>query len=173
MNAGRIRSRLSTLLPFGALAILSGCAISQPATLASAQASGTELQSVYLLSDDEDNALRSRLDAALRSAMGDRSTAVEEGADLIGDFGISARDATLAVQSIADTNEGADSLEMRFRNRFYHSCRPDRIRATLVLYARESGEMRGRAEGEFLACPGDFGELNNLAQLLVDEAMGD
>lgn len=173
MNAGQTSSRLSALSPLCALALLSGCAVSTPATLSIAQASEVRTESVRLLGEDDESNLRVRFHSALRNSIKNRSIAVKEDADLIGDFAISARDATIAVQSAAQSTDNADALEPGFKPRFYHKCKPDRIQAALVLYSRKSGEIKGRSEGEFLACPGDFSELDDLAELLVDQALSD
>lgn len=150
---------------------LSACAIATPATITSTSAPALAVVSVEILIEDNEVELRSQFANSLRTSLNARGIATKSGADTIADFAVSERSADVGLQPITDSADSSAPLEPAFKSRWYHKCKPNRVNASLVLYARETGETIAKSSGEFLACPGDHSRLSDLARLLVDEAI--
>ncbi len=149
---------------------LGACAISMPPAIVSANETGQPIGSIELIASDEVG-LRSRFAKDLEAALSGRGVSVESGGAYVGDFSVSSREAAVTVNPISGEETIAGPLPEGIKSRWYHQCKPQRTGATLVVYDRASGAIAGKADGEYISCPGDLSSLDDLAQLLVDRAL--
>lgn len=157
----------------GAL-FVSACAVATPATITSTKGATPTIQNVALLTEDEEAGLRRQFLSELQDSLGSRGIALESDAAFVGDFSISERSAGLGLQEIpedSDDHASAQEPESSFKSRWYSKCTPQRVSASLVIYARSNGAVQAKSSGEFISCPGDLAELSSLANLLVDRAI--
>ncbi|WP_298303686.1 hypothetical protein [uncultured Erythrobacter sp.] len=167
---GRTHGIGKVTLAIGAVS-LSACAVSTPATLTSTQNSPQTLSSVELLNEEDEAGLRAQLLDELTGSFANGGIGVENGAAFIVDFSVSQREASVGIQEISEDAGTVKAIEPTFRSRWYHKCKPSRVSASLVIYARDSGAVQNKSSGEFLTCPDDLSQLGDLAQLLVDGAV--
>lgn len=156
--------------------LLSACAISTPATITSAQGSPQRITSVQLLTESGDDGpkagLRTRFHDELSRQLASRGVTLGSGADFVADFAVSERSAQLGLQSVPQSEgAAAQPIEPGLKGRWYHKCKPNRVSASLVVYARANGAVEAKSSGEFLACPGDLAQLDDLAKILVDRIL--
>lgn len=114
-----------------------------------------------------------RFTTALGKALAERSVRVAADGRYLADVALSVRDASGgATTSIAATNVNAVvwQAEPR-RKRLLDGCRPQRMRATLVLFDRQTGAMAYRGEGEETACSFAPEDIEAAAAALVDDAL--
>lgn len=157
-------------LALGALS-LSACAISTPATVTSTQNAPQTLAGVELLSQEDEVGLRAQFLNELTRTFTTRGVVVQKGAAFVADFSVSQRAAGVGLQEISEDAENVETIEPAFRSRWYHKCKPTRVSASLVIYARDSGAVQTKSAGEFLACPGELSQLGDLAELLVERTV--
>lgn len=169
LNAGWIRQ---TFMSLGALTLsgmgLAGCAIATPATITSTQSALGKVLALTLNSEDKDQSLRAGFRSSLSAAFEARGVELAEETPFYADFAVSARTARLTALPATDD---AKAPQPGFKSRWYHTCKPDRVTASLVIYTKADNTVHARSSGEFLACPGELNELTSLAQLLVDQAL--
>lgn len=170
MNVGHTRAAPTALLLAGAF-LASACTVSTPATITSTQRAPQVISSVELLSETGETGLRARFLEDINEALRARSVAVQTGADFVADFSVSQREAKLGLQAISKGEETSAPPEPDFKSRWFHKCKPHRVSASLVIYARSSGRVHAKSSGEFLTCPGDLAQLDDLAQILVDRTL--
>ena len=174
MKPIRLRGAVSSFsVLVGSLGV-SACAVSTPATITTSQGAAPTIQSVALLAEDEEAGLRMLFLSELQDSLGSRGIALERDAAFVGDFSISERSAGLGLQEIPEESgdeASAQEPESSFKSRWYNKCTPQRVSASLVIYARSNGSVQARSSGEFISCPGDLSELGSLANLLVDRAI--
>lgn len=172
------RTRVISIAPLVLASLLtSACAISTPATITSAQNSPQAITSVQLLRDAEEKGvadnLRSRFRDELTQQLRARGVNLGTGAEYVMDFAVSQRDAEVGLQpvSVADAGDTAEPIEPSIRGRWYHKCKPTRVSASIVIYARANGAAQANSSGEFLACPDDLSQLGDLAKILVERTV--
>lgn len=174
MNVGHTRA-LRTALVFAGAFLASACAVTTPATITSTKRAPQSISSVEMLSEAGETGLRARFLDELTEALGTRAVAVQSGADYVADFSVSEREAQLGLQAVPKGNEAAPTnppADPEFKQRWYHACKPNRVSASLVIYTRTTGTVHAKSSGEFLACPGDLSQIDDLAQILVDRTLG-
>jgi len=171
MSKGQMRAmRLVPLL--AVLFVLSACAVSTPASITSTKASPQAITNIELLSENRNAGLRAQFFDDLTNTLQSRGVSIQTGAPHVADFAVSQRQAGVGLQSISQDSDAAEPIEPPFKQRWYHKCKPNRVSASLVIYARSNGAVQAKASGEFLACPGDMSQLEDLAQVLVDRTLG-
>lgn len=180
------KSRIFKLAPLGPVMLgpvmlilgtlsVSACAIATPATITSTTSSAPitaqAINGVELIGAPDETGLRAALQSELTRALGARGVPEQSGADHIADFAVSERPAATGLLPVSEETDAAGHPEPAFKSRWYDKCKPSRISASLVIYARANGTIATKASGEFLACPGDHSQLDDLADLLVEQAI--
>lgn len=157
---------------------LSACTVATPAAITSAQnpPASTPITSVEFVSQDDEHAMRTRFMNALSTSFAGQGVSVAAGADYIADFTIAQRPAQLGLLEANGAEESAAKAPTSdFSPRWFHSCKPDKVSASLVIYAKANGMLHSKSEGEFLACresaSGESSELQALAELLTARAL--
>lgn len=151
--------------------LAAACAVSTPAAITSVKPSPRPITNVELLNESSEGDLRSRFHSELVQKLGERGVTLTPGADFIADFAVSQREANVTLQPVSSSEQPSGPTEPDFRSRWYHKCKPHRVSASLVVYARSNGAVEAKSSGEFLACPDDLSQLDDLAQILVDRLL--
>lgn len=176
LNLGPSRIIRMSLLIAGTL-FVSACAVSTQPAVTATQSNPTPLgaaQSITnleWLSEGDETGLRAQFLNELNRSLSARGLSVQSGAQYVADFSVSQREASLGLQPVSSAANASAQEEPDFKGRWYHKCKPNRVSASLVVYARASGEVHTKSTGEFLACPGDLSQLDELAQMLVDRTL--
>jgi|GEM_PF-1832599 len=156
----------------GALAtVLGACSVVTPATITSTTGNLPQGQSVRLAPFSEDGSLRAAFGQRLAEAMAAQSIQLEDGAPVIAEFAIGARDASsgLADPDATAGNTIAWESQPRDQARF-DECEARRLRATLILLDRAEGNILYRGVGESDMCALGDQELVDLANILIADA---
>ncbi|MEP1421344.1 MAG: hypothetical protein ABJK59_06210 [Erythrobacter sp.] len=149
----------------------SACAVSTPAIITSARSSTQPIAEIQLLNESSAASLRGRFHEELTGKFAERGISFAPNADFVADFAVSQRKADVGLQAVSDSETATQPNKPNFRSHWYHKCKPARVSASLVIYARSSGAVQAKSSGEFLACPDDLSQLDQLAGLLVDRAL--
>lgn len=169
---GSRKPHAKTITALGVLAlVVSACTVTTPAAITSTQGVARALTSVQLLSEQDETGLRSQFANEITQSFGSRGVTLNQSAPFVADFAVSQRPAELGLQAISESSEEGQAPKSDFKSRWYDKCKPSRVSASLVIYSRASGTVQAKSSGEFLTCPGDLSQLNDLAQILVDRAL--
>lgn len=170
--AERARTKIG-LVGLIASLTLSGCAVGVPATITSSQPPAGSIATLTLLSESDETKLRQEFAGKIRRALTQRGVGIADDSMFVGDFSIDVRPIALGVDPVTQPDSPSKPEGEEFRSRWYHECRPNRITGSIVIYSRQSGTALTKSEGEFIACPDDMSQLDDLVRLLLDEALGD
>lgn len=157
--------------------LIAGCAVHSDATIQSSTGNAAGMREIALLSSDADQGLRIGFAERLAIAFRARDVPANPKAEIMGDFAVSAMpaDMSLATSKPQTANSGASSdvaVQSKPRiKRLLDRCEAVRYRATLVLFNRSSSERLYHAQGESEGCADDAAPLNELADLLVRDAL--
>ena len=153
--------------------VLAACSVVTPASITSTTGQLPQGQSVQLAPFEQDGSLRAAFGQALVDAMAAQSIERLDGAPVIAEFAIGARDASAGLADPAASSDAAVVWESlpRDQSRF-DNCEAQRLRATLVLLDRAGGEILYRGVGESDACAFGDQELVQLADTLIADARG-
>ena len=159
-----------------ALAVLvSGCAVTAPLEITSTGGVGSNISTVSLSVDDNSESLRGRFAAALGEGFASHSISVAENAPWLVDFGISQVKASGGIiRGEGDAQKDKDEQDWAITPRDQHSfdkCEAQRLRLTLVIYNRASGNVSYRGIGEAIECDFNNDELTSYAERLIDRAL--
>jgi len=151
---------------------LTACAVSTPATITAAQPAPSPVTNLTFVSQDaEERDIRARFKAALSEALSAQGVKISSDGDYLADFTVSQRPGEYALQEVTSDDANASPPVTDYEPRWFHKCKPARVNASLVIYAKASGALHSRAQGEFLACPGDTSQLDDLANMLAARAL--
>lgn len=151
---------------------LTACAVSTPATVTSAQQATSPVTNLAFVSQEaEESGIRARFKSALSKALSAQGVGMSADADYLADFTVSQRPGDYALQEVTSDDANASPPASDYKPRWFHKCKPARVNASLVIYAKTSGALHSKARGEFLACPGDTSQLEDLAKLLAARAL--
>ncbi|MCK0127647.1 hypothetical protein [Erythrobacter sp. F6033] len=165
--------KISNTLPrFAALSLsallLAGCAIEQPSSLTHRLALSNAITDVEMTADPEALAMKVGFADALTRAFSEQNISSKTGSRWIADFAVSAQPAQTSVVTVAQEQQGVSpSAGGGVKAKWFHKCKPERVRGSLAVFDRDANELVGKAEGHFIACPGDRAEMDALAALLV------
>ncbi|TRD11940.1 hypothetical protein FGU71_08785 [Erythrobacter insulae] len=147
---------------------LSACAIEQAPTLTQRPAMPIAITTVDLAQDEDLVGLRSAFARSLSLALAAEKVAPSADSDWIADFAVSSHPAEVSITPIGDGAEGqGPDASHGVKSKWYHKCKPERVRASLAVFERQANRLVAKSEGHFIACPGDRARLNDLATLLV------
>ena len=173
MGSGKLDGAVKRWLLGSVLLALGGCAVASPFALQSS-GSGVPTRAVVAMPiDAQEGSDRARLAAALQRAFADRSVTVASDGSLLADYAVSLTSAEAGLTtSIASTDESAIAWQASPRkSRLFDGCEPQRLRATLVLLDRASGDLVYRGEGEATDCSFSSSALDAVAEALVADAL--
>ena len=157
-----------TLVSLGVTA----CAVSTPATVTAVQEAPSAVTTItFVTQQEEKRGIRARFKTALAESLAARGASMSADAAYLADFTVSQRPAQLALQDVTQDDDNASPPTSDYRPRWFHKCKPERVSASLVIYAKASGTLHSKSQGEFLGCPGDTSQLYDLAELLAARAL--
>lgn len=156
--------------------LLGACSVSSPLQVRSTGSGSVAPTSIALMiSDDEAGKTRAQYGAALQSAFADRQIGIDPAAPVIAEYAFSIGDATdgllVGKPKKTDTGQQPDwEATPRKKGRF-DKCDAKRMRGTLVLFDRTSGNIIYRGEADQIEC--DFSEIQvkTAAEKLVADAV--
>lgn len=160
-----------------ALPLIAGCAVHSEPAIQTSMGNAAGMREVALLEGDSDQGLRTNFAQRLEIAFRVRGVPANPESEILGDFAVSAMPANMSIATSKPqaVNTGASqSVTIQSaprRERLIDGCDAVRYRATLVLFNRSSGERVHRAQGESHGCVDDAAPLNELANLLVRDAL--
>lgn len=163
-----IKNIMPGILLGAAAMALSACAVERPPTLSHAQPYDGTFNQVELISEKDESGLRQQFLSALTRALSQHSVQVKSGSDFIADFAVSSTSSETGLDPVSGGSETTKLQASEHRRpRWYARCAPDRVRGSLAIFDRATNALVAKSEGHFIACPGDHGQLNELANLLV------
>lgn len=156
----------------GLFAALCGCSVATPFAVQSSGSGVPAPVAVALSGTPEANSDQARLAQALQRAFAERTIAVSADGALLADYAVSLSDAEGGqTTSLSATDEAAVQWQARPRqSRLFDRCNARRMRATLVLLDRATGELVYRGEGEAVDCDFPDSAFDGVAQALVADA---
>lgn len=173
MTTGRRTSTFGASIALVCAVQLAGCSIARDPVTTFSSADVSAPQDVEFVVTEEESALRARFAGVLKSSFAERGIADRTGSGRIADFAIASRDAGTTIVAVGqDGNPVPQPAGNDPTAKWYHKCRPTRVKGSLALYDRASNALVGKSEGNYIGCPDDLSKLEALADLLVGEALG-
>jgi hypothetical protein len=157
-----------------ALLTLAGCAVATPFALDSTGQGVPARAVVALPAEAAAGSDQARLAAALQRAFSANAVSTAKDGRYLADFAVSLRDAAGGLTTSTEAvDEQAIDWQAHPRNRrLLDGCTAQRMRATLVLFDRQSGEMVYRGQGEATDCGFSDEAMDEVASALVADALG-
>lgn len=158
-----------------AAATLGGCAVATPISIESSGRPVPGFASLHLEpTSDTRQAGRIEFEQALKQALAARDIAIDGAAPVLADYAVSIREARLGIAK--KPAEGASATEPEWQsgarsNRLLDRCKALRLRATLVLFSRSSGDRIYRGAAETDSCEVSSADYARLASSLVEDAL--
>ncbi len=153
--------------------LLVGCTVTQPTSIISTTGQIPQGNAVQLPSIETDGSLRATFGRALDAAMAAQSIEITDDASVVAAYAVAVREARTGVADPAASTEEEVIWESQPRpGGIFDICDAQRLRGTLVLLDRASGEVVYRGVGESTSCEFDEAELVTLAEVLVADASG-
>lgn len=153
--------------------LVAGCAVYSAPAIKDRTGKVAGLKEIAILAGDKDGKLRNRFREELQASFGSNGVKSVDTAETIGDFAISIipADATIA-SSKAGIAKPATPSDINIkseprRSYIFDGCEAVRIRASLVLFDRASGNLLQRSEGTADGCKGETPPTQELAELLA------
>lgn len=170
------------------LPLTNGCSVYSKPVIQQSFGNVANMREVVLLKDDTDTNIRSSFHERLKTAFGARGIAAQDtvrptseeeqiGQQFLGKFALSTMPADMSLAS-SKPQIGSKTARPEFKVRsrargtyVFDGCEVVRYRASLVLFDTQSGKRVHRAEGESHGCVNDPAPLDDLADLLVGDAL--
>lgn len=151
----------------------SACAVTSPLAIDSTGDGITSAGKVALaVSNDEKSERRARFAGALGEAFADRSIPVAADGGYVADYAISLGEAADGVvRGEAKAGTEPDWLATPRSAGRFDKCDAQRMRGTLVLFDRASGEVIYRGSASRIECGFDDGDIDAMADALVADAL--
>nr|WP_298929911.1 hypothetical protein [uncultured Erythrobacter sp.] len=157
-----------------AVSLLAGCSIERPSTITHRAALKSPIVDVAFAPNADASGLRSEFSGSLDRAFGLNGVNSESNSRWIADFAVASFPTDVSVVPIGDEAAGVDPSKTTGINaKWYHKCQPVQVRGSLAIFDSQTNTLVAKSEGHFVSCPGDLGELDALADLLVRSAMND
>lgn len=168
----RVRAfRRAVIAP--AILALVGCNVATPLALDSTGPGLSAQALVAMPADTKPGSDSARLGAALQRAFSAHAVNVGKDGRYLADFAVSFRDAEggLTTSTAAAGEKSIDWQARPRESRLFDGCKAQRMRATLVLFDRQSGAMIYRGEGEATDCSFSDEAMDEVAMALVADAL--
>lgn len=174
VRTGAVRVALGALLGLSA----SACAVTQPIAVVATDLPGnpTQIDAVDMTIADKPEA-SNRFGQALVSAFADAGVARTATAGLVADYGLSLAPASTAIvdkpreTDPANPAAPARTIVLPRKGSPLDKCAAQRMKATLSLFDRATGELRYRGEGSAIECAFAPDDEAAMAAALVSDAM--
>ena len=151
---------------------MAGCAVTTPASITSTEGAMPAGSSVRMAASAPDGSLRTAFATALEQSLQTHGVVLDADGGMIAEFGIAARSAQTALANPdASTPEAIVWESLPAESHWYDECAVIRLRATLVLLDREAGTISYRGVAESDVCAYSQADLQQLANLLVADAL--
>lgn len=169
-----VRQGLKSAALFGAGLGLIGCAVTSPPVItASNGGSVSAISNVNLLKPDNDQTQPGLLHAALVQEFARRNVEVSSDADTVAEMSYASGPSSMGLytsQSGEPDTEAAQLAETR-KSRWYDACKTVRVRASLALFDRGSGELKGTSSAQSTLCANATPNHAEIAKLLINDAL--
>ncbi|MEP2737293.1 MAG: hypothetical protein ABJP34_13460 [Erythrobacter sp.] len=168
--------RLAIMALF-ASTLTAGCTVHSEPSIQGSTGNAAGMRDVAILETATDQSLRTAFAEHLKIAFRARGVPADSKAEIMGDFAVSTMPADMSIATSnpdapdSSTSAGLIVQSAQRQERLFDNCEAVRYRATLVLFNRSSGERVHRAAGESQGCVDDPVPLNELADLLVRDAL--
>ena len=168
-----VARRLAIFLAVVGSPALAACSIAQPPGIAASLARPQAIGAVTIVPAEEAQAGRAAFAQALASAFEKRGIAVGEDAGFIVDLSIAAAGGEVLLA--LDQGGGKDAAVLTLANptnsSLFDRCAKERVRASIAVFARDSGSLVGKSDAQAIQCRGDAMPLEALAELLLDDVL--
>jgi len=169
-----IQQGLKSAALFAACVGLIGCAVtSPPAIIASNAAPAGAISSVNLLKPEDDQTQPGLLHAALVQEFTLRGVDISSDADAVAEMSYSVGPSSMGLytnQTGKPDSEAVQIAETR-KSHWYDECEAVRVRASLALFDRGSGELMGTSSAQSTLCADATPNHAEIAKLLISEAL--
>ena len=165
--------RLVNFLGVGGALALAACSVDQPPGIAASLSRPQAIGAVTIVAAEEAQAGRADFAQALASAFEKRGIAVGEDAGFIVDLSIAAAggEVLLALDQGGGKDAAVLTLANPTRSGLFDRCAKERVRASIAVFARDSGNLVGKSDAQAIQCKGDAMPLEALADLLLDDVL--
>lgn len=155
-------------------ALISGCAVNAPPVLRSDNGLSRDISRIHLITPEENQPQRIALHDALSDALGAKGIEVSDDANTIGEVAIAGSPSTVGLYAgeAGASDDNARPIAQIRKSRWYDGCKASRMKASLAVFDRTSGDLITRSEVESVTCEGDPMPMAEIAELLVDEVTG-
>jgi len=163
--------RAAWLLP--ALVFTAACAVSSPFTVNSTGTGVPAQASISLAGEETAGTHRASLHSALQRAFATEAVTLSDDGKYLADFSISIRNAEGGLTTSIEAKDEAEiDWETKPRDsRLLDGCDAKRMRATLVVLDRATGQRIYRGEGEATECDFSGDAMDGVARQLVRDAL--
>lgn len=155
-----------------AMASVAGCAIQQAPVVTQSAAIPSAISDIEMAHEADTSGLRSQFSNSLLQAFSSQSVQSKAGSRWVVDFAIASQPAKTSVVPVGQEDAGVGPSAPGGDAKWYHACKPERVKGTLAVFDREANALAGKSEGHFIACPGDRTEIDKLAMMLVRSVTG-
>jgi len=169
-----VRLGLKSAALLGACVGLIGCAVtSPPAITASNGGAVSPISNINLLKPEDDQTQPGLLHAALVQEFARRNVEVSSDADIVAEMSYSSGPSSMGLytsQSGKPDSEAEQVAETR-QSRWYDACKTVRVRASLALFDRGSGELKGTSSAQSTLCADATPNHVEIAKILIGDAL--
>lgn len=171
--AGEARHAARRAVVCASLMALGGCSVAAPFTVESSGIGLPQRVAVALPPMPAEGSDQARLAQALQRAFADSSVPVSPDGALVADYAVSVSAAEGGqTASVSATDAASVQWQARPRSaRPFDRCQAQRMRATLLLLDRVSGELVYRGEGQAVECTFPDAAFASAAKALVADAL--
>ena len=172
--AGRTCGSIARIVSgFALVAALGGCAITSPPQITRSAAPSQTIADFQWAVDEAPGELRARFASALTSEFAAEGITPKAKSRWVADYSIAVLPDGVSTVPVDDQEPAsADALKTKPVSKWYHKCKADTVRGKLVVYDLTNNTIAASAEGEYVACAGDTGQLRPLAKELVTVVVG-
>ena len=147
--------------------VLSGCAVKQPLAIQSAGRAIPASSDISFIDKVEASPQQASMQASISKAMAKHSLTIGANAALLADVAATERPADIG---FAKDKAEIDWTSQPRKQHWTDKCAAKRLRTTLVISERSSGNIVYRGTGEIIDCEFNASDYDNLAQRLVADA---
>lgn len=156
------------------MASLPGCAVTSPLTTTQINGTRVELVSTVDLPDPEEGLTQaSQLHAALVKELGRRNVSLASDANVVGQMSYSASPVSIGIYSNQSTKPASEAIAIAEaqESHWYDRCKAVRVRASLALFARDSGQALSSSSAQTTICEDGAVDHDEVARLLIDSVL--
>lgn len=152
---------------------LVGCAVAEAPMITSSAGSVGDMKTVSVIEGDAEQLGRMEFANELGAAFQQRGIARAENGDYIADFSVGAvgGQVWVALDEGKEKDAAPLSLATETKSSIFDKCEKQRVRASLALFERASGELVGKNDAQAIICAGAELPMKELAELLVSDVL--